>query len=200
HQRADLTMEQRISAYMEPVVELIPVISSAFIGDTKKRCEADRDRFIEAGFPPQLAVRTARMFEAYSLMGIVDVARRLYMDPEGDIGVFLALHVEFDVSELLELISSLSRRTRSDALSRVSMREDLYSWLTELTGEVLSTDGNEGLSPTEAIEHWEADHRRRVARVRRSEEHTSELQSRFDLVCRLLLEKKKKHDGEISCS
>src|SRR5437868_12013342 len=28
----------------------------------------------------------------------------------------------------------------------------------------------------------------------RSEEHTSELQSRFDLVCRLLLEKKKKTD------
>src|SRR5437868_13932311 len=28
--------------------------------------------------------------------------------------------------------------------------------------------------------------------VPRSEEHTSELQSRFDLVCRLLLEKKKK--------
>src|SRR5699024_12066477 len=27
--------------------------------------------------------------------------------------------------------------------------------------------------------------------VRRSEEHTSELQSRFDIVCRLLLEKKK---------
>src|SRR5438067_10050770 len=29
-------------------------------------------------------------------------------------------------------------------------------------------------------------------RTHRSEEHTSELQSRFDLVCRLLLEKKKK--------
>src|SRR5438067_7766139 len=29
----------------------------------------------------------------------------------------------------------------------------------------------------------------------RSEEHTSELQSRFDLVCRLLLEKKKKIHG-----
>src|SRR5207249_7420806 len=36
---------------------------------------------------------------------------------------------------------------------------------------------------------------RSVAGIRvseRSEEHTSELQSRFDLVCRLLLEKKKK--------
>src|SRR5207249_5819248 len=32
---------------------------------------------------------------------------------------------------------------------------------------------------------------REEARTRRSEEHTSELQSRFDLVCRLLLEKKK---------
>src|SRR5438067_6708283 len=31
----------------------------------------------------------------------------------------------------------------------------------------------------------------------RSEEHTSELQSRFDLVCRLLLEKKKKN---VCCS
>src|SRR5437868_10570164 len=30
---------------------------------------------------------------------------------------------------------------------------------------------------------------------KRSEEHTSELQSRFDLVCRLLLEKKKKESN-----
>src|SRR5690349_23937893 len=34
-------------------------------------------------------------------------------------------------------------------------------------------------------------------RRRRSEEHTSELQSRRDLVCRLLLEKKKKNNEKI---
>src|SRR5438874_8066353 len=34
----------------------------------------------------------------------------------------------------------------------------------------------------------------RPAGLDRSEEHTSELQSRRDLVCRLLLEKKKKHE------
>src|SRR2546429_6228527 len=33
----------------------------------------------------------------------------------------------------------------------------------------------------------------RLSRCSRSEEHTSELQSRLHLVCRLLLEKKKKH-------
>src|SRR5690349_23756296 len=40
-----------------------------------------------------------------------------------------------------------------------------------------------------------------VARARmRSEEHTSELQSRRDLVCRLLLEKKKKRKKRINTS
>src|SRR5207249_5162880 len=34
----------------------------------------------------------------------------------------------------------------------------------------------------------------------RSEEHTSELQSRFDLVCRLLLEKKKKNKIDTLCN
>src|SRR2546429_4891650 len=34
---------------------------------------------------------------------------------------------------------------------------------------------------------------------KRSEEHTSELQSRLNLVCRLLLEKKKKSNATIHC-
>src|SRR6266513_5665321 len=38
----------------------------------------------------------------------------------------------------------------------------------------------------------------RDTRADRSEEHTSELQSRFDLVCRLLLEKKKKNTITLS--
>src|SRR5438105_10876012 len=39
-----------------------------------------------------------------------------------------------------------------------------------------------------------------VCAVDRSEEHTSELQSRVDLVCRLLLEKKKKKKKKIPTS
>src|SRR3712207_7323844 len=38
------------------------------------------------------------------------------------------------------------------------------------------------------------DEQRRIVAVQRSEEHTSELQSRQYLVCRLLLEKKKKNN------
>src|SRR6266704_6523692 len=46
------------------------------------------------------------------------------------------------------------------------------------------TCSSSGATPTAPI--------RTGPRARRSEEHTSELQSRFDLVCRLRLEKKKK--------
>src|SRR5207249_6404837 len=48
---------------------------------------------------------------------------------------------------------------------------------------------NRGCIPSKALLH--AAHTITAARESRSEEHTSELQSRFDLVCRLLLEKKK---------
>src|SRR2546422_2792723 len=37
---------------------------------------------------------------------------------------------------------------------------------------------------------------RRASQITRSEEHTSELQSRLHLVCRLLLEKKKKNENK----
>src|SRR2546422_1323655 len=37
-----------------------------------------------------------------------------------------------------------------------------------------------------------------ITRARRSEEHTSELQSRLHLVCRLLLEKKKTHHSKVN--
>src|SRR2546429_5813276 len=48
--------------------------------------------------------------------------------------------------------------------------------------------------PATALATSDASHHRNGAEVRaRSEEHTSELQSRLHLVCRLLLEKQKRH-------
>src|SRR5699024_11610533 len=51
-----------------------------------------------------------------------------------------------------------------------------------------SRDGKTGSSARSASAPWPIS--RRFGEPTRSEEHTSELQSRFDLVCRLLLEKK----------
>src|SRR5699024_2811108 len=57
----------------------------------------------------------------------------------------------------------------------------LISYVGEIDTDILSmADGAGSIFSTGGME------------TKRSEEHTSELQSRFDLVCRLLLEKKKK--------
>src|SRR5256885_7122678 len=48
-----------------------------------------------------------------------------------------------------------------------------------------------------AVERWS---RGAIARTTRSEEHTSELQSPCNLVCRLLLEKKKKKSNNTQCT
>src|SRR5438105_10481883 len=72
-------------------------------------------------------------------------------------------------------------------LSKVSIEHDLYV-LRHTSGLSLSLAG--------ALHELGA--------VMRSEEHTSELQSRVDLVCRLLLEKKKKkkqmQDHAVRCA
>src|SRR2546422_4417762 len=56
--------------------------------------------------------------------------------------------------------------------------------------------------PRRGVREDERDRRRAPIQVQardvRSEEHTSELQSRLHLVCRLLLEKKKKHARKIN--
>src|SRR5207249_11729647 len=63
-------------------------------------------------------------------------------------------------------------------------------WLLEEPGPSEARDTG-GLRAKSAISLGMVS-RAETAHPGRSEEHTSELQSRFDLVCRLLLEKKKK--------
>src|SRR3712207_6945764 len=80
----------------------------------------------------------------------------------------LSLHDALPISQRCSATASSSRRATSRTLLRCAAR------LRTLKASFLR-------APT--------------SRVRRSEEHTSELQSRQYLVCRLLLEKKKKTDS-----
>src|SRR5690625_5931208 len=64
---------------------------------------------------------------------------------------------------------------------------DLSAWEVYACGNPQMVEG----ARRDFIQHCQLDDE---AYFSRSEEHTSELQSRGHLVCRLLLEKKKKHD------
>src|SRR5207249_5664826 len=61
----------------------------------------------------------------------------------------------------------------------------------DFTGMIGDPTGRSATRPPLSAEEIMRNAKTYMAQVR-SEEHTSELQSRFDLVCRLLLEKKKK--------
>src|SRR2546422_8085676 len=69
-------------------------------------------------------------------------------------------------------------------------RSTLFPYTTLFrSGEAWTRDGRMSkISADEETIHWAEG----AVKNRRSEEHTSELQSRLHLVCRLLLEKKKK--------
>src|SRR3712207_7626338 len=77
----------------------------------------------------------------------------------------------------------------SNLLSQLVDYGDLYGDLQVHTN---STDGTKTMEEM-ALYAREGFGLRYIAITDRSEEHTSELQSRQYLVCRLLLEKKKKH-------
>src|SRR5438034_8399341 len=81
---------------------------------------------------------------------------------------------------------------RSSSLSGNPRTEETHSAGTPLFRTATSRQASEisalwQLSEVRAVHRW----LRRLASPSRSEEHTSELQSHSDLVCRLLLEKKK---------
>src|SRR5699024_12721867 len=97
-------------------------------------------------------------------------------------------------------------------LSFVAIYLDLYSFPTRRSSDLVALKGLAqqvlalavGVELARRVDGHDIAHKVQVAEGYagfqavdadgpRSEEHTSELQSRFDLVCRLLLEKKKTH-------
>src|SRR5260221_545103 len=70
-------------------------------------------------------------------------------------------------------------------------RSTLFPYTTLFRSHPVAIQGHLNLARGKRLEHRVVEVRRQAG-IHRSEEHTSELQSHSDLVCRLLLEKKKK--------
>src|SRR5207249_10719142 len=94
-------------------------------------------------------------------------------------------------------LHSFPTRRSSDLETHASIRSGFRRRASAHCGGTgAGTSGNDSAAdPSPRCHAGERDSNGR--RGARSEEHTSELQSRFDLVCRLLLEKKKKKESII---
>src|SRR5699024_11421820 len=106
--------------------------------------------------------------------------------------------------------SSLSSPTLHTLLPSSSYRppRDLHSFPTRRSSDLREREEERGEARTEGrrvghpllVDGDRAADRLGDPYAFRSEEHTSELQSRFDLVCRLLLEKKKETYTATACN
>src|ERR1039458_10089318 len=98
----------------------------------------------------------------------------------------------------LRILRQLPRRHRCLGLGGGGYEAEPVDYLERRACHLLRQRGVQSRSGDEKCKHWNVLHRpwrhmqHECQRTHRSEEHTSELQSLRHLVCRLLLEKKKK--------
>src|SRR5690625_6486008 len=96
-------------------------------------------------------------------------------------------------------VSSVSASSISDAEKEINELEQEQKELEDKKGELdADKDNTEEKIDENLSEQTEAEQEINAVDEKRSEEHTSELQSRGHLVCRLLLEKKKKENTKES--
>src|SRR5699024_12190902 len=94
---------------------------------------------------------------------------------------------ELKEGDLLPSIRNLAKDLRISVITTKRAYDEL-----EKDGYIYSAIGKGSFVAEKNTEILREAHLKEIEEHFRSEEHTSELQSRFDLVCRLLLEKKKK--------
>src|SRR5699024_11857689 len=107
--------------------------------------------------------------------------------------IFFALFVSFSYVLLLYLYTFPTRRS-SDL---IPFYQIVYHGLVDYAGQPINLSSSPSEDMLKCLEYGAVPYYRFIYQPSsamketvRSEEHTSELQSRFDLVCRLLLEKK----------
>ena len=82
---------------------------------------------------------------------------------------------------------------KNKIVNRLSRGDELPTGVLEMVKIYVATKRNLSVGDKMAGRHGNKGVISKICPVERSEEHTSELQSRRNLVCRLLLEKKKKN-------
>src|SRR5207249_2970866 len=141
------------------------------LGELRTDVEIDADD-LQRGHRRRLPVKPRRLFVGDAEFGLAQTGRNMRMRARIDVGVDAQGHrrdlAQFrgNLREPLELVFGFHVETQHARLKRGAHFR--YA---------LADPGENGF-------------RRAAPYSERSEEHTSELQSRFDLVCRLLLEKK----------
>ncbi|GAB3772967.1 glutamate dehydrogenase [Nocardioides ginsengisegetis] len=113
-----------------------------------------RDDLVAKAVPEELATRVAVLPPAYTLMGIIDIARREGFDPIEVTRLHFALGERLGLPALVNRILALPREDRWQTMARAALRDDLHGVHTQLTAQVLSATSPDD-SATARIAAWE---------------------------------------------
>ena len=114
-------------------------------------------RLTDHGVPEELASRVAVLATAYALLGIVETADRLDLDPVEVARVHFALGERLGLPALVDRIFALPRDDRWQTMARAAVRDDLYGVHQQLTARVLESTSADDSAPARVAEWEDAD-------------------------------------------
>ena len=120
-------------------------------------------RLTDQHVPEDLASRVAVLAAAYALLGIVETADRLDLDPAQVAQVHFALGERLGLPALVERIFALPRNDRWQTMARAAVRDDLYGVHQLLTAQVLETTSADDTAEARVAE-WEDSEKQLVER------------------------------------
>src|SRR5699024_4070104 len=151
-----------------------------------EKMSAWRDRSLAAGHEPATVIANATGHESAVISADMLTADVRHQLADWVLSDTSARRSTFTRANLLASAQRITRLVRfADVDERLAVADDLVATAQDMA--VSLTPERSTISP----DTTDVAVANRGRSVFRSEEHTSELQSRFDLVCRLLLEKKK---------
>jgi glutamate dehydrogenase len=133
---------------------VLAVLPTLLTGQELTDFDARRDRLTNAGVPEDLATKVAVLSPAYTLLGIVETADQLDLDPVQVARVHFALGERLGLPALVERIFALPRDDRWSTMARAAVRDDLYAVHQQLTAAVLSTTPDDESAPAR-VATWE---------------------------------------------
>jgi len=161
---AGIDIASEVAAYQATVNEYAAGVAGALKGQESERFLRMTQRFVDAGAPEDLARRAAGGLDVFSLLDIIEIARKTQIPMSEVIDLYFTLSERFDIDRLLVRITGLPRGDRWTALARQAMRTDLYAVIAELALRVgESTDPG---TAAERVRQWESSRIEGIARTR----------------------------------
>ena len=157
NRRPPLDSVATVDFFQGRVQAVLAVLPELMSGQELDDFMGRRDRLTSAGVPEELATRVAVLAPAYALLGIVETAENLDLDPVEVARVHFALGERLGLPALVERIFALPREDRWQTMARAAVRDDLYAVHQQLTAAVLSSTSSEDTAPARCAEWEDAD-------------------------------------------